>query len=181
MMHAGDLDAGLSGVDVEVAEHVALLHELAGENRRDVVAARHHLHGQGPARHDVTELVEVARLRHPGLVGELVETRVVKTAHGRHLPVVAPGEDDELAGTLRDQIVERAVTGSENRPPRRGLLGAPIEGLDEGEEVVELRSRPRVDEDLVGDPRMTRAESKRSVEVARLEEAEGVRDGTCDL
>jgi hypothetical protein len=110
-----------------------------------------------------------------------VETRVVKTAHGRHLPVVAPGEDDELAGTLRDQLVERAVTGSENRPPRRGLLGAPIEGLDEREEVVELRSRPRVDEDLVADPRMTRAESEGGVEVARLEEAEGVRDGSaCD-
>jgi hypothetical protein len=102
----------------------------------------------------------------------------VKTAHGRHLPVVAPGEDDELARTLRDQLVERVVTGAENRPPRRGLPGAPIEGLDESEEVVELRSPPRVDEDLVGDPRMTRAESKRSVEVARLEEAEGVGDGS---
>jgi hypothetical protein len=107
-----------------------------------------------------------------------VETRVVKTAHGRHLPIIAPGEEDELAGTLREQIIERVVTGSENRPPRRGLLGAPIERLDESEEVVELRSRPRVDEDLVGDPRMTRAESKRGVEVARLEDAEGVRDGS---
>jgi hypothetical protein len=176
VMHARDLDAGLPGADVEVAEHVALSHELAGEDRRDVVAARHHLHGERPARHDVAEIVEAVRLRHPRLVREHVEARVVKTAHGRHLPVVPPGEDGDLARAIRDQLVEWAVRCSENRAPGRGLSRTPVEGLDEGEEVVELRPRPRVDEDLIGDPRLTRTESERSVEVARLEEAEGVRD-----
>src|SRR5262249_34650371 len=84
-MHAWDLDGGPAAGDVEVAKKLALSHELAHEDRRDLVPTRHHLHGERPAPHDVAEIVEAGRADEPRLVGEYMKAGVVQLTHGRHL------------------------------------------------------------------------------------------------
>ena len=64
--------------------------------------------------------------------------------------------------------------GADDRPPRRGPLRPTVERGDQGEEVVELGAGGRVDEDLVADTRMSLAQGERGVEVAGVEEGEGV-------
>ena len=156
--------------------HVGLAHELSREPRRDVMAPRHDLHGEGTAGERVAEIVEPIRPRQPGLVGEDVKARVVKPPHHRHLPIVSAREDDDVTRPVRDEPLERAIARPDDRLPGRGVFRAAVERVDEGEEIVELRSRRRVDEDLLAHVRMRRAQSQRGVEVAGLEEGEGVHD-----
>ncbi len=158
----------------EVAEHLAIAHELPREDRRDLVTPGHDLHCHGTGRQNVTDVVEALRPDQPGLVGEHVEACVVKPSHQRDLPVVAAGEDDDVARPIGEQAIERPVARTHHRPPGRRPLRATVERVDQREEIVQLRAGRRVDVDLVAHAGMTLPQRERGVEVARVEEGEGV-------
>ena len=175
MVDARDLDGGDPVVSVlEVAEHLAVAHDLSRQDECDLAAPGHDLHGERAATERVAQVVEPVPSGQPGLVGEDMKARVVKPADQRHLPVVPAGEDHDVARSLRQEAVERSGAGADDGTPGGGPLRPAVEGVDQGEEVIQLRPRGRIDEDLLAHARMPLTQRERRVEVTGIEERERV-------
>ena len=120
----------------------------------------------------MAQIVEPVRAGQPGLVGQDVNARVVKPAHQRHLPVVPAGEDHDVARPLRQEALERSVAGADDGTPGGRPIPPAVEGVDQAEEVVQLRARGRIDEDLLSHARMALAQRERGVEMPGIQKRE---------
>ena len=100
MVHAGEADGGAVGAGHELAEDGPLAHQAVGDARRDWRGVRSS--SPSPARrHSARGARRQPRgAGEPGLVGEHVESGVVKPARQGHLAVVLPGEDHDVAGPV---------------------------------------------------------------------------------
>ena len=99
---------------------------------------------------------------------------VVQSSHRAGLAPVPAREDHHVSAPLVDEPSERVVRRRDDGPPPRRVRPAPVEALDEGEEIMELGPLARVNEYLVGGARLRHAQGQRSVEVPGVEEEERV-------
>jgi len=104
----------------------------------------------------------------------LVQAGGVKPAHHPRLAAIPPGQHHHVARPLDEELVEGVGGEPDPGPPGGGALRAGVEALDERQEVVQLRPRGRVDEDLGRNRGVGRPQGQRRVEVAGLEEGQGV-------
>ena len=114
----------------------------------------------------MAEIIERVRAGHPGLVGQDVKAGVVQPTDRRQLAVVPAGEHHHVAGPLGHQALERPLAGSDVHAPGGGALGALVERVDQGEEIVQLGALRGVHHQVVPDLRVPVAEGERGVEVA---------------
>src|SRR4029453_13785295 len=98
------------------------------------------------------------------------ETDLLRPPYRPRLAPVLASEDHDVSAPLVDEPSERVITRRHGGGPARGGLRAPVEALDEGEEVAQLGALARVDEHLVGHARLRHAQGQRGVEVPRVEE-----------
>src|SRR6266478_7997489 len=98
----------------------------------------------------------------------------MKPSYGACLAPVPAREDHHVSTSLFDEPPERIIGRRHDGTPARRVRGAPVEALDEGEEVTQLGALVRVDEDLVGRARLRHAQGQGGVEVPRVEEEQRV-------
>jgi len=139
-----------------------------------VVAPRHDLRSQRPAFEARPHVLEVGLLHEPRLVSEHVEARFVQPSYGARLAPVLAREDHHVSTALVDEPPERVVGRGHDGAPARGMRGAPVETLDEGEEIAQLGALARVHEHLVGRARLWHAQGQGGVEVPRIEKEQRV-------
>jgi hypothetical protein len=161
-------------ITAEVAEERGNTDEPLDQLGPQIVTPRHDLRGERPAREAGPYVLEVGRLHEPRLVGEHVEAGFVQPPYRPRLAPVLAGEDHDVSAPLVDEPPERIIARRHDGAPARGVLGAPVEALDEGEEVAQLGPLACVDEHLVGHARLRHAQGQRGVEVPRVEEEQGV-------
>src|SRR6266545_3872462 len=65
------------------------------------------------------------------------------------LAISMAGERHDLTRPLRQQALERAAAAADDRPPGGRPRGPAVERVDQGQEVVHLRSLRGIDEDLL--------------------------------
>jgi hypothetical protein len=158
----------------ERPEHVGRCHQHPLDGRRDLVAARHHLHGEGRAGQGLAQILQGRGSRHPGLVGEYRQPGVVEATDPAHLAVVAPGQDDEIARALGEESIEGVLPHADEGPPSRGPFRAGVEARQEIQELADLRLLGGVDDDLVAHQRVPLPQRERGVKMGRGEEHQGV-------
>src|SRR5206468_11549111 len=95
-------------------------------------------------------------------------------SYGARLAPVLAREDHHVSTSLVDEPLEGIIGRRHDRTPPRGVRGAPVEALNEGEEVAQLGALARVDEHLVGRARLRHAQGQGGVEMARVEKEQRV-------
>ena len=101
----------------------------------------------------------------------------MQPSYGARLASVLAREDHHISTSLVDEPLERVIGRRHDETPARGVRGAAVEALDEGEEVTQLGALARVDEDLFGRARLRHAQGQGRVEMARVQEEQRVRGG----
>jgi hypothetical protein len=135
------------------------------------MSARQQLHGQRRAAQGLAQIGEVSALRHPGLVGQHRETRVVKATDPTHLDVVAAGQDHHVAGSVGAETVERLRSHADDWPPARRALGSRVEGGHQAQELPDLGFLVGVDDDVVADEWVSLPQGERGMEVPGRQKA----------
>ena len=173
VVHALLLD-GRRGAGVEAAEERGVVHQPLHQPRDGVAPPRHHLAHERPAREARADRGEVPRRHQPGLVGQDVQAGRVEGLDHAGLAAVAAGQHHQVAGALGQEPRERVGGEADAWTPGGRPLRAAVEAVDQGQEVVQLGPRGGVDEDLGGHGGAALAQSQGGVEVAGVEEGEGV-------
>src|SRR5438093_7016740 len=98
----------------------------------------------------------------------------MQPSYGARLAPVLAREDHHVSTSLVDEPPERVVGRRHDGAPARRVRGAPVEALDEGEEIAQLGALARVDEYLVGRARLRHPQGQGGGEVTRVEEEQRV-------
>ncbi len=91
-----------------------------------------------------------------------------------HLLVVPAGKDHDLAGPLRQQLLQIVRSAIHIQRPVGRIHRTVVEGMNQPHEVIHVRPVLGEHMDVVVDQRMALAQSQRGVEVAGVEDDQGL-------
>ena len=138
------------------------------------MAFGHDIHRQRRGRGHLFQQTDLLALDQPGLVAQHAKTLRMQQMNERHFLVVPAGDDHDLSRPLRDKLLQIIGTAIDVQRPARRVHRAIVEGVNQAHEVVHVRSVFGEDMNVVVDQRMALAQRQRGVEVARVEDDQGM-------
>ncbi len=178
VVDAFQLDRRLAVIRAESPEHLRGFRQRLLQTRRDVVALGHDVHRQWRPHGRLDQQRQLTRTDQPGLVSEHRELLGVQVVNRAHLRVVLSRVDDDLARALTAKALEKVRAFVDAQVPACRIDGALIESLHDAQKAFQVCALLGIDVNVVCEERMWLAQRERGMEVAGVQDHQGVRFGS---